>query len=266
MEDENTNPPAWATALLQRINHLESRLATANIINDDPNVQLRSPGSEFTPDVQMLEQHPYLEEDFLRRPLSDSDRRKYFFECPKNSIQQYDPPKLNKVNVSAAHKQFDSHLHQIQFTYQLQNNQWEPEVLHNQSRNFAHTMQELLSNLASHITQIRTDNMFKGLPASLEPPSLDTSETSLLDNKEMVEHIKLQQSVQNATQAKKHSHRPRPHRFAQPTGSSHASTHPNSGNPTPIPKSTQPQQATSNTNATQSQEGFQRRSPPRRPL
>ncbi|KAG1468160.1 hypothetical protein G6F56_004002 [Rhizopus delemar] len=234
--DENLNSSAWENALLQRIHQLESRLSSANLFNDDPNVQLRSPGSEFTPTIQMLKQHPYLEEDFFRRPLSDSDRRKYLFECPKNAMRQYDPPKINKANVSTAHEQFDSYLHQIQyglsgltrpldwFTYQIQNNQWEPDALRTHSRDFAHTMHELLSDLASHITQLRTDNMFKELPHALEAPSLDSSDSYLLDNKELVEHIKLRQSVQNATQAKKRSYRPRPQRFASHTGTSTSST------------------------------------------
>ena len=34
-------------------------------------MHVRSSGSEFTPNAQMLEQHPYLQEDFFRRPLSD---------------------------------------------------------------------------------------------------------------------------------------------------------------------------------------------------
>jgi hypothetical protein len=283
MNDQNQTP-AWATALLQRINDLENRLAATNVLNDDPNVQFRSPGAEFTPTIEMLQQHPYLEEDFFRRPLSDSDRRKYLFECPKNSTRQYDPPKINKVNVSSINKQFDTSLHQIQyrlsgltrpldwFTYQLQNNDWDATILREQSQNFAYTMHELLSDVASHITQVRTDNMFKGLPSSLEAPSLDSSESYLLDNKEMVEHIKLQQSVQQATQSKRRNNRPRPQRFSSPTGSTNhtsntGATHATSSARGSHAPNSNYQGTNSNSNSNQSQQqGFQRRQAPRRQL
>ncbi|KAI9468523.1 MAG: hypothetical protein EXX96DRAFT_624164 [Benjaminiella poitrasii] len=74
-------------------------------------------------------------------------------------------------------------------------------------------LHELLSDLASHITQMRTDNMFRGIARDLDPPS--SSEHSFhMDPKDMVEHIKLQESVKQATiqksRRKQFSNRPRP--------------------------------------------------------
>ncbi|KAG1132157.1 hypothetical protein G6F37_013319 [Rhizopus arrhizus] len=55
--------------------------------------------------------------------------------------------------------------------------------------------------------------MFRGLPNDLEPPAPPT-DNFLLGNQEMLDHIKLQQSVQNATQRTKRNIKgPRPRRF-----------------------------------------------------
>lgn len=284
--DEQNDLTELASNLIQRINLLESRLANSHLLNNDPNVQFRSPGAEFTPTEEMYRRHSYLQEDFFRRPLADSDRRRFLFECPKNSTRQYDPPKINKVQVSATHKHFDATLHQLQyrisgltrpldwFTYQLLQNRWDQATLLQQSTNFAHTMHELLSDLASHITQLRTDNMFKGLPSSIEAPTLDSSESYLLDNKEMVEHIKLQQSVQQATQVKSRGNRPRPHRSPFQNGSPAGHNSYNGGTSNTQNSSSFPRGPQQNTNhqpassqpSSQQQQGFQRRPHQRRPL
>lgn len=268
--DEHT-----VNALLQRLADLEGRLAASNLLNTDPNVQFRSPGAEFTPPEDMVEAYPHLTADFFRHPLSDADRRKFLFNCPKNSTRNYDPPKLNKVNVSTNHKQFDTQLHQIQyrlsgltrpvdwFTYQLYTNQWDAATLLKQSKDFAVSMHELLSDLASHLTQLRTDNMFKGLPSSLEAPSLDSSESYLLDNKEMVEHIKLQQSVQQATQNKRRSNRPRPERSSHSNGSGNHS-HGATGATAPLPPVSSSNQPNNSQPSRNSSSGFQRRQAPPR--
>ncbi|KAG2209028.1 hypothetical protein INT45_008137 [Circinella minor] len=60
-------------------------------------------------------------------------------------------------------------------------------------------MHELLSDLASHITTLRTDNFYKGLPNHLEAPG-SYQEIFLVNTQDMLDHIKLQQSIQLATQ------------------------------------------------------------------
>jgi hypothetical protein len=69
---------------------------------------------------------------------------------------------------------------------------------------------ELLSDLASHITTQRTDNMFRNISNQLDALSIDNN--YLLDPKEMVDHIKLQQSVQQATMCRRNNNKPRPKR------------------------------------------------------
>ncbi|KAG1171477.1 hypothetical protein G6F46_012916 [Rhizopus delemar] len=86
--NNSTTPPAWANALLQRLEHLESRISSSNLLSEDPNVIVRALGSDFTPTVDMLEQHPYISEDFFRRPLDENQRRRYLFEYPKNTLRQ----------------------------------------------------------------------------------------------------------------------------------------------------------------------------------
>ncbi|ORE08283.1 hypothetical protein BCV72DRAFT_194381, partial [Rhizopus microsporus var. microsporus] len=59
----------------------------------------------------LLECRPFIEEDFFRRPLPDTERRCFLFECPKNTIRAYDPPELNKVDLSGPARCFDTQLH-----------------------------------------------------------------------------------------------------------------------------------------------------------
>ncbi|KAG1240248.1 hypothetical protein G6F68_017848 [Rhizopus microsporus] len=60
-------------------------------------------------------------------------------------------------------------------------------------------MYEHLSDIASHITTLRTQNVYRGIPRRVEaPPKSD--DNLLLDTTAMVEHIKLQRAVQQATQ------------------------------------------------------------------
>ncbi|KAI8876094.1 hypothetical protein K501DRAFT_148180, partial [Backusella circina FSU 941] len=59
----------------------------------------------------LLERCPFIEQDFFRRPLLEADRRPFLFECPKNNSRDYEPPKLNKVQMSSSAKQVGSNLH-----------------------------------------------------------------------------------------------------------------------------------------------------------
>ncbi|ORE05301.1 hypothetical protein BCV72DRAFT_209553, partial [Rhizopus microsporus var. microsporus] len=142
--------------------------------------------------------------------LSDTERRRFLFECPKNTIRSYDPPELNKVNLSGPARRFDIQLHDIQyrlsgltrpidwFAYQLVYSQWDLDTTRQRSLEFVKVIHELLSNLASHITKQRASNMFRGISASCDPPS-DEPQNYLLDPKDMVDHIKLAQAVQAST-------------------------------------------------------------------
>ncbi|KAI7893461.1 uncharacterized protein EV154DRAFT_386665, partial [Mucor mucedo] len=58
----------------------------------------------------MLTRHPFLQQDFFRRPLEENDRRRFLYACSKNTLPNYDPSKLNKVQVIANNKHTDSQL------------------------------------------------------------------------------------------------------------------------------------------------------------
>ncbi|EIE83991.1 hypothetical protein G6F46_010294 [Rhizopus delemar] len=44
------------------------------LVNNDPNVVLRASGADFTLFAIMLEEFPYIQEDFFKRPLDDNNR------------------------------------------------------------------------------------------------------------------------------------------------------------------------------------------------
>lgn len=69
------------------------------------------------------------------------------------------------------------------------------------------TIHELLSELASHITTQRTDNMFCSVSNEIDASSVVSN--YLLDPKEMVGRIKLQQNVQKVTTCKCNNSWPR---------------------------------------------------------
>jgi hypothetical protein len=95
-QQANEQPPAWAVQLMQRLSVMESTLASNPLFQADPNVTIHAPGSNFIPSEYMLEQYLYIQEDFFKRPLPEADRRRFLFECPKNSLRNYDPRSLIK--------------------------------------------------------------------------------------------------------------------------------------------------------------------------
>lgn len=212
------------------------------MFTNDPNVVVRTPGSDFTPSVDMVQNHPYITEDFFKRLLDENQLRRYLFERPKNTLRQYDPPKLNNVQLSPSAKLVDIQLAHIQYrlsgitrpldrlTYRLLQGNWDLPTLQQQSRDIVVAMYEHLSDIASHITTLRTQNVYRGIPRRVEaPPKSD--DNLLLDTTAMVEHIKLQRAVQQATQLqsnRKRNNGPRSKRSAfgntnQPTHSSPSS-------------------------------------------
>ncbi|CEG67188.1 hypothetical protein RMATCC62417_03654 [Rhizopus microsporus] len=72
-QQANEQPPAWAVQLMQRLSVMESTMASNPLFQADPNVTIRTPGSGFTPSESMLEQFPYIQEGFFKRPLPETD-------------------------------------------------------------------------------------------------------------------------------------------------------------------------------------------------
>jgi hypothetical protein len=233
-------PPAWAQHLIERITSLEATIAQQpSPPPHDPNVVLRTPGSDFTPPEEVLEHFPHMTEDFFKRTLDDIDRRRFLLNCPKNTLRQYTPPETLKVHTSNEAKATDNQLHEIQYrlsgitrpidwyVYQLiaQPLHDDPEANFQRSLDFAISIHELLSDLASHVTELRTANLYKTANAITKPPSLSGSTNLLVDPKTFVDHINLAKSVQQATSKS----RPRPQSSKKSfTKSTHGSTTANS--------------------------------------
>jgi hypothetical protein len=134
---DQAEPPAWAIEFFNRLSSLEAKFASSPFLQGDPNVIARSLGADFTPSSALLEHCPFIDEDFFRRPLPDTERRHFLFECPKNTIRSYDLPEFNKISTSSPARRFDTQLHDIQyhlsgltcpiswFAYQLVHSQWD---------------------------------------------------------------------------------------------------------------------------------------------
>ncbi|KAI9300166.1 hypothetical protein BJ944DRAFT_171263, partial [Cunninghamella echinulata] len=53
---------------------MESSIYSSRLIQNDPNVHIRNPGSDLDPTQELLDQCPYMVENFFNRPLPDNDR------------------------------------------------------------------------------------------------------------------------------------------------------------------------------------------------
>ena len=206
---DSVQPPAWAQIILQRLEALEQRstpepidLDTSPEDNvDDPFVLPRSPDLDFTPYEAFREALPSMAKDFFRNPLPETDRKRYLSQCPRNLERNYQPPVLNQISVSNAAKRIDSQLSDIQYRLSgitrpldfllhktlTAGPPSQEDVIH-----FVQSLHELLSDTASHITQIRIDNMFKSAGIRGQAPRLATGPaTPLLEPKDLLEHVNL---------------------------------------------------------------------------
>ncbi|ORZ04502.1 hypothetical protein BCR42DRAFT_314200, partial [Absidia repens] len=161
--------------------------------------------------------------------LDDIDRRRFLLNCPKNTLRQYTPPEALKIHTSNEAKATDNQLHEIQYRlsgitrpidwyiYQLikQPLHEDPEANFHRSLDFAIAIHELLSDLASHVTEVRTANLYKSSNAITKPPSLSGSSNLLVDPKSFVDHINMAKSVQQVTarsRPRQHYSTKKPHR------------------------------------------------------
>lgn len=100
---------------MERLASLEHSVQSSQSVSTDPRVVVRAPGAYLHPSELMLERYPYIQEDFFQRSLTESERRRFVFECPKNVLREYDPPKLNKVPISGTGKRMHNQLSQLQY-------------------------------------------------------------------------------------------------------------------------------------------------------
>jgi len=223
---------ATLSHLVDRIASLESRLdnsspmeATTHV--PDSAITDRLPDQEFHPYPRFIEALPGFRKDFFRNPLPEVERRRFLAECPRNVDREYTPPVLNSINVGQVTKRFDSQLADIQFRLSsitrpldlflhkvLQNG----SVSQTDATEFINVVHELLLDSASHITQLRVDNMFRGAGIQGQAPRLVDSTTSpLVDPKVLLDHVNLDKSLSqigrrgNSRQQRGKAHSP-PHK------------------------------------------------------
>ncbi|ORY89535.1 hypothetical protein BCR43DRAFT_417520, partial [Syncephalastrum racemosum] len=100
--------------------------------------------------------------------LDDSDRRKFLFDCPKNSVCQYEPPTLNRLpSMGEAARKADQQLRDVQyrlsgltrpldwFAYQSTHGHWDPEQFRAHTQSLVRKSRALLADVASYITDLR---------------------------------------------------------------------------------------------------------------
>ncbi|KAG1469777.1 hypothetical protein G6F56_003059 [Rhizopus delemar] len=208
-------------ALAQRLESMEARLAASSPIQPmetelqrDPNIVERPPAIDLIPSDELRHVFPGMERDFFRSPLDDMARKRYIHVCPRTVIRQYIPPSVNLAdNIGRFTKQHDAHLSEIQrrlvqvtrpmdvFMHEsLRSNAAVPleEV-----QEFVNTIHTLLSDVASHVTQLRMDNICRdtGLVAPAIKPvtQFAPSPTTLFEDPKLVlEHTTLARAVRSA--------------------------------------------------------------------
>ncbi|KAI8137633.1 hypothetical protein BJV82DRAFT_492092, partial [Fennellomyces sp. T-0311] len=143
--------------------------------------------------------------------LPEVERRRFLAECPRNVARNYLPPARNNVPVNRLARRTDQQLYDIQFrlsgitrpldNFLHQTLQGPGAISRQDAIDLVTVVHALLADTASHITQIRTDNMFDAAGIRGPPPRLlEPDNQPLLDPKSMVEHVKLSQAVAQTSQ------------------------------------------------------------------
>ncbi|PVU89976.1 hypothetical protein BB561_005094 [Smittium simulii] len=114
---------------------------------EDFHVTARIPVTDLTVYPEYIEALPCIEEDFFRSLLTVKKRKNALYFCPKTSSMNYIPPPLND-SASSAVKKTDSALYGIQF---------------HSAGNKAYILLPLFSDIAATVTQVRLDNVHKGM-------------------------------------------------------------------------------------------------------
>ncbi|ORY91031.1 hypothetical protein BCR43DRAFT_413979, partial [Syncephalastrum racemosum] len=139
--------------------------------------------------------------------LDDSDRRKFLFDCPKNSVCQYEPPTLNRLpSMGEAARKADQQLRDVQyrlsgltrpldwFAYQSTHGHWDPEQFRAHTQSLVRNTRALLADVASYITDLRVAGLLAGAEAQRSADNL------LVPADELLEQLKLARSFQEVTQ------------------------------------------------------------------
>jgi len=193
--------------LVDRIASLETRLHQSAPMDTSQNAYIteRSPDTEFHPYPEFAQALPSYTKDFFRNPLPEVERRRFLAECPRNVERDYTPPAINSITVSQGTKRFDSQLSDIQFRlsgitrpldYFLHKVLQTGSVTPQDATELVNVVHELLMDSASHITQLRIDNMFKGAGIHGQAPRLANPTTQpLVEPKVLLDHVSLDKSM-----------------------------------------------------------------------
>ncbi|OAD72268.1 hypothetical protein PHYBLDRAFT_146471 [Phycomyces blakesleeanus NRRL 1555(-)] len=198
--------------------------------------------SELTPFPELIKAIPRMERDFFRQPLDEASRRRFLLNCPRNVLRQYQAPVLNYSGVGTHTKRTDAQLADIQFRLSgltrhidlfAHDVLVEGSIQVTQALGFANTMHELLSDLASVVTQMRSDNICRdaNLPISPIVTNSALEPKPLLDSQRIVKQAKLQRALHDAA-------RPSRTRKGKCTGQSNRTNKPTQSVPTsatPVP-------------------------------
>ncbi|PVU99542.1 hypothetical protein BB559_000621 [Furculomyces boomerangus] len=181
----NENAPNWALQILERIQNLESlqrQPETTLDQSEDKYITERDPLRDLQTYPEILEALPSIKEDFFKLSLTDIQKRRFLATCPRNKDMEYDPPILNEVRLSYNSRRMGSQLVDIQyrlsgitrpidfFTHNLIQN--ERKINFEETKDFVRIMQILLADIASHITQIRVENMYKSMGGQGKAPEV----------------------------------------------------------------------------------------------
>ncbi|PVU90989.1 hypothetical protein BB561_004615 [Smittium simulii] len=215
----SNNPPAWAQEMLFRLTQLElqnssnsrseSNDIVAKDIDHDNYVVERPPAKDLILYQELSSAIPSITNDFFRSPITDMERRRFLGTCPRNIGMVYDPPILNEIGLSADFKKGDNRLYDIQYKlsgltrpidYFVHSTIQDPRALTPDTAiEFANLMQMLLSDLATHVTQMQMDDAYKASKTPGKAPQvLHSNSKPLFEPKELVKHVTLMQAMQKS--------------------------------------------------------------------
>ncbi|PVU87622.1 hypothetical protein BB561_006252 [Smittium simulii] len=165
-----------------------------NIECDNPHEKVRAPMVEVESYPGLIEAIP-----FRKDPNSYNTRekkKKIIYECPKFLEIEYTPPQLNEAAILTVRKNdaapYGIQMAHVNLTRPINDyvhrklKDITTRIQGNEDLEFAHTMRELLSDVASSITQNRIDNLHKlmGLPGRV-PQIVESTVKPLVENKQL---------------------------------------------------------------------------------
>ncbi|CAO3621628.1 unnamed protein product [Mucor hiemalis] len=272
--------------LRQRLQNLETMLlqhqrSVPEAPPVNPYLTTRPAAVELQPYDGFYRVLPDARNDFFRSPLSETERRSFLSRCPSNNDRKYRPPSLQRsIQVGNLTRRFDNQMADLQYRLSgitrpidlMAHNlaQGEAPTIEDAGK-FIRTIHSLLSDVASHITQLRSDSICKdaGLPTvQLDTGSDEDDNDNLLDTTRILEQAKLAKALQDAQPKGRLSRKKKGKRYnsssSQTANSDSAHTRGQSNDQvhisgTTTPRPTTPSAPRPSTSSSNNSRGFQRR-------